>query len=279
LGVPASTNSLEGMLRLLDARTGSHAELTPSRPGLLRVCAHVPQAATAADITALRILLIADLLARTAELEGLQVLTALEFSGPAASQAVLESYANELAIHPPTERASFHDSQLRLADPIDVHLVSKDASVEASQDERVVSIAAAHLVTAGSHADAAADGLLASQGHSSLSIRLALMSLPGDRPAELTQYGLASADDMLAGWRQLVARWAESPSRPIPASIMERARSAFVDLDTVSALALLHDVSSDAGVLAGAKFEAFVYADRILGLDLARDVGRSLTPG
>jgi len=27
-------------------------------------------------------------------------------------------------------------------------------------------------------------------------------------------------------------------------------------------------------VPAGAKFEAFVYADRILGLDLARDIGR-----
>jgi hypothetical protein len=42
----------------------------------------------------------------------------------------------------------------------------------------------------------------------------------------------------------------------------------------VSALALLRGLAPDASVPAGAKFETFVYADRILGLDLAREVGR-----
>jgi hypothetical protein len=55
--------------------------------------------------------------------------------------------------------------------------------------------------------------------------------------------------------------------------IADAASAAFNDLDTVSALALLRGLAPDASVPAGAKFETFVYADRILGLDLARDIG------
>jgi hypothetical protein len=42
----------------------------------------------------------------------------------------------------------------------------------------------------------------------------------------------------------------------------------------VSALALLRSLASDEDVPAGARFETFVYADRVLGLDLPRDIGR-----
>jgi hypothetical protein len=51
-------------------------------------------------------------------------------------------------------------------------------------------------------------------------------------------------------------------------------RSAFDDLDTVHALALLRDLSLDANAPAGAKFETFLYADRILGLDLPGEIGQ-----
>lgn len=69
------------MLRLLDARTGSYAEVRPARPGLLRVRAHVPGAAAGPEITWLRVLLVADLLARAAELRNLQVFTVLVADG------------------------------------------------------------------------------------------------------------------------------------------------------------------------------------------------------
>jgi hypothetical protein len=42
----------------------------------------------------------------------------------------------------------------------------------------------------------------------------------------------------------------------------------------VHALALLRDLSLDANVPAGAKFETFLYADRILGLDLPGEIGQ-----
>ena len=164
----ATANNLEDVLRLLDARTGSQAELRPSRPGLLRVCVHVPLAATAADITALRVLLAADLLMRAAELRRLQVLTALEPSHPASSRAALAGWADALGIHPPSERASFHDARPGLASPVDVHLASEEARLDARQGEPVVRIAAAHLAAAGSRAGAAAESPLASQEHDSL---------------------------------------------------------------------------------------------------------------
>ncbi len=85
---------------------------------------------------------------------------------------------------------------------------------------------------------------------------------------------LARADEALRGWRQRVAEWAKSPSRPVPRHIAEPVQAAFGDLDTVSVLSLLRGLALDADGAAGAKFEAFVYADRILGLDLARDIGR-----
>jgi hypothetical protein len=101
------------------------------------------------------------------------------------------------------------------------------------------------------------------------------MSFPYHQPADLTEELLASADETVARWRRQVAQWAQSPSRPMPARISQAAGAAFGDLDTVSALGLLRDLSDDADVPAGAKFETFVYADRILGLDLPRDIGRT----
>jgi hypothetical protein len=98
---------------------------------VLRVCAHVQQAGAGSGITALRVLLVADLLARTAELTGLQVLTALEISGPLADQAAaLESDAGALVIHPPAARTGFQDAPSSLGGPIDVHLLSQGAGLD-----------------------------------------------------------------------------------------------------------------------------------------------------
>jgi hypothetical protein len=46
------------------------------------------------------------------------------------------------------------------------------------------------------------------------------------------------------------------------------------DLDTVAALGELQALAGDPDVAPGAKFETFAAADRLLGLDLARDIGR-----
>jgi hypothetical protein len=263
------------VIRLLDTRTGAPAEVRPARPGVLRICAHVPQAAAGSGITALRVLLIADLLARTAELGGLQALTAVELTGISPDQvAAIEGDADALGIHPPAAHGDCRDDPALLGGPVDVHVAGDDASVGPGAAGLFTRVGAAHLGGADDYPAAADGGLFAGRRGDPLAVRLALMSFPSQTPADVDDDALAQAGGTLGSWRQRVAQWAESPSRPMPAPIAEAAGSAFGRLDTVSALALLRGLLADASVPAGAKFETFVYTDRILGLDLAREVGR-----
>lgn len=258
-----SRRSLEGMLRLLDARTRSYEEVRPTRPGLLLVCAQVPGGADAADLTGPRVLLLADLLARVAELGNLQVFYALASDG---QQPTLEQAIGALGMHPPAAHASSAEAPAALGGPIDVYLTSHGAD---RLSGLVVPVGAARLHR---EAGTAAD-LLA--GDEPMAVRLALLSFPYREPADLTEETLAEARATVEGWRLRVAQWAQSPSRPMPARIAETVQSVFGDLDTVSALAVLRSLEADPDVPAGAKFETFLYADRVLGLDLPRDIGRA----
>ena len=84
-----------------------------------------------------------------------------------------------------------------------------------------------------------------------------------------------SARKELARWRELVARWARSPSGPMSRRYADAVTAAFADdLDTATALREMAALADDAGVPDGVKFETFAAADRLFGLDLARDVGR-----
>lgn len=249
------------MVRLLDARTGSYAEVKPASARLLRVCVHVPETAGPPDITWLRVLLVADLLFRAAELRNMQVLTTLALAGQSAAQLEeLKHAVDALGMHPPGTQASVaraHDV------PADVHLTGQGTDLDDDW---------AGLITTVGAAARAADPA------DPLAVRLALESAPYDQPADLTADVLADADETVTSWRRRVALWAESPSRPMPAGIGAAAGAAFDDLDTVSALGLLRDLIADPDVPAGAKFETFVYTDRLLGLDLPREVGRYFTP-
>jgi hypothetical protein len=220
-------------------------KVRPARPGLLRVCAHL-EPYGAADLGALRILLVADLLLRAAELRRLQVLITLTSEGQTAD---LERAADALGIHRPAERAMPGQ-----CGPADVHLVGGDAEVDGGLVARV----------------GVARG---EQGDDPLALRLALLGFPWHEPADLTETALAEARDTVKRWRSLVAQWARSPSRPMPAGTAEQVKAAFGDLDTVSVLALLRDLASDESVPPGARFETFVYADRVLALELPREIG------
>jgi len=262
------------VIRLLDARTGSPAEVRPAQPGVLRICAHAP-AAAGSGMTALRVLLVADLLARTAELGGLQTLTAVQLAGPSPGRAAaIEGDAAALGIHPPAAHGACGDAPALLGGQVDVHVAGDDAGMGPGPAGLFARVGTAYLAGADDYPGPAGGRLFAGSRGGPLAVRLALMSFPGHHPADVDDGALAQADGTLGSWRQHVARWAESPSRPIPGPIAEAARAAFSDLDTVSALALLRGLLPDADVPAGAKFETFVYADRILGLDLAREVGR-----
>jgi hypothetical protein len=82
-------------------------------------------------------------------------------------------------------------------------------------------------------------------------------------------------DAELARWRELVAGWARSPSGAMSRRYADAITAAFADgLDTPAALGELAALADDPAVPDGVKFETFAAADRLVGLDLARDVGR-----
>lgn len=252
------------MLRLLDARSRSYVEIEPIRAGLLRVCAHVPETFQGAGLTGLRVLLVADLLARVAELRHLQVLMVVAFAGQPPGQLTdFEQAAGALGMHSPQARVGHDDAQAALDGPIDVHLVSGHGATEGALEGLAVPVGVARMEPPGH------DNLRSQP----LATRFALLSVPYYQPAELADGQLSEAADTVRHWRRQVAEWAELPSRPMVADTAAAVRSAFDDLDTVRALTLLRDLSLDAHTPAGAKFETFLYADRILGMDLPGEIG------
>jgi cysteinyl-tRNA synthetase len=107
-----------------------------------------------------------------------------------------------------------------------------------------------------------------------LVLRLALLSCRYRQPVTLTRAALADAAESAGRWRRWMAEWASQPSRPIPAAASATIRDAFDDdLDTVAALDLLHSLESRQDIPAGAKFETFLFVDRVLGLELPREIG------
>jgi len=161
-------------------------------------------------------------------------------------------------------------------DPLNVH----PAEVSASPPERLdVAVAPAgapagspaHLIEPGAARPAVPD--LA--GADPLALRLALLQHPYREVLTLGRDDLVAADAVLRHWRELVSHWARSPSRPMCAEYVGDFLGALdADLDTPSALRSLAGLAGDQEIPDGAKFEAFAYLDRFLGLDLARDVGK-----
>jgi len=259
---------------LPDARSGRYTEVRPGRAGLLRVGAYLGQEAGEPDWTGVRVMLIADLLARVAELRGLQVLTAVVFPGdPPAEQGVAERAAGLLGVHPPAARASSARAPVMLGGPVDVHIAGPEG-VDDGSGGLVTQAGATRMCSAVSgEGDPVAAGAVPVEEHP-LAIRLALMSRSHDRGVELTGAVVARARETTEQWRNQVASWAESPSMPMPQHIRTELDAAFSDLDILRALALLSKLAQDTDVPDGARFETFVFADRVLGLELARHVGR-----
>ncbi len=116
---------------------------------------------------------------------------------------------------------------------------------------------------------------VAGRGLDPLGVRLAFLEHRYSEPMDLGWDALAAADRTLSRWRTLVAEWAQSPSKPMSAPAAAQIAAGFDDdLDTPAAMAMLHALEQDGQVPPGAKFETFAYADQLLGLDLARDIGR-----
>jgi cysteinyl-tRNA synthetase len=116
------------------------------------------------------------------------------------------------------------------------------------------------------------------RGLDPLALRLFFLTGRYRQQMNLTWDALGGADRRLRRWRGKVADWAESPSSAMAADYVQRLRDAFDDdLDTPTVLVVLSELEKDTEVSPGAKFETFAWIDRVLGLDLVRDVGKAPT--
>ncbi|KDN73806.1 hypothetical protein DF19_03165 [Streptomyces olindensis] len=130
-----------------------------------------------------------------------------------------------------------------------------------------------HSRSAASAASAASAGPQKPGGDPAV-LRLALLARHHSAPVELEAAGLDDAGVTLARWRRAVARWARRPSRPVPDDVRGRLRAAWEDdLDVPGVLDVLRHVETDPDLPDGARFETYAYADRLLGLELTRDLG------
>lgn len=289
----APATSLRIMLRITDTRTGHLVEIPAAPRRLLRSCVHLPALGAGTDDGTgigplhLRVPLIGDVLARTAELNGLQVVTVLTTPELTPDRArALDRVMAVLGIHPPTVIGP-HRPEAALGGPADVHVTAGDtdpgdladgARIEVGRVDTTVpeqdTAAPADIPAPVDIADPADDI------PDPLAVRLLLLGRPYGTPVTVTGAALAGAGRTLRDWRRSVADWAQQPSRPIPADLLGQSHAVLAeDLDVAAVLALLAEVAGRSDVPAGAKFETFAHLDRVLGLDLARDVGHQRPTG
>src|SRR4051812_15275217 len=183
-----------------------------------------------------------------------------------------------------------------LGESIDVHTGGIDLRFPHHEDERAQSEAAVghevvrrwvhgeHLLAEGRKMAKSTGNVIlvrdvAERGHDPLAVRLFYLTGRYRQQMNLTWDALAGADRRLRRWRTKVADWAQAPSAAIPAAYKERLAAALDDdLDTPTMLVVLSELEKDDAVPLGAKFETFAWIDRVIGLDVAREVGQASAP-
>jgi hypothetical protein len=107
-------------------------------------------------------------------------------------------------------------------------------------------------------------------------LRFALAKVPYAWPLDVTDSLLERSERVVETWRDHVAQWSRHPSRPIPSAWRAAVIAALEDdLDVARLVAMMHELEGAGDVEPGAKFEAFAYLDRVLAVDLMRNLGRA----
>jgi cysteinyl-tRNA synthetase len=189
-----------------------------------------------------------------------------------------------------------------LGEHIDVHTGGEDNVFphhedEIAQSEAVVGhqvvttwVHGAHLLTEGRRMAKSAGNFYAladlrERGHSALAARLLFLQARYGSQFNLTWDALAGAERTLDRLRARVAGWARDPGPPTgPTHGVARYEERFWaavddDLDTPTALAVLHELEGDESLPPAARFASVTAFDRFLGLDLAAEVGQTLPAG
>jgi len=182
-----------------------------------------------------------------------------------------------------------------LGDSIDIHTGGIDLRFPHHEDERAQSNSAAgrevvghwvhaeHLLFENRKMSKSSGNVVLvedviARGFDPLSLRLAFLQHRYRSQMNLTWDVISAANDQLNKWRTKVNEWSHSVSEPMAQKIVERFTELFFDdLNTPMAINELRNLEKDHTVSAGSKFETFVHLDSLLGLDLAREIGKTLT--
>lgn len=244
------------MFGLYDADAGVVTPVVPAQPGRLRTyTAGTAEGEPAA--AGVRSCLLADLIRRVGEKHHLVVSAWHGGDGLGAEWEALNIHPLAAAPSPP--------------EPLDIGIGPQPAGARARW-LRGAPVTADEVEATG---DGSLSAAVSGRGLDPLAGRLTLLQEHYRKPVTLGWEQLTAADRVLGEWRRQVAGWANSPSKPIAAQYAIAILAAFdEDLDTLAALASLTALAADAEIPAGSKFETFAYVDQLLGLDLARDIGR-----
>jgi hypothetical protein len=257
------------MLRLVDACSGLPVAPVMHR-SVVRIGVPVALPEGGEGLSDVRAMLVADVLTRVLELSGTIAYTGLICpDGADERRAALQVRAAELGMHPAAAHGDERGEMGELGGPFAVRLSrSEEAPDVADGDVIRLGVADAH----------AAEGV-ADRADDPLALRLALMTEPRTETLSLDPASVSVAHHTLLRWRHAVATWADSPSRPMPGPARDSIRDCLEDdLDLPGVLRTLHRLEHSGDAPAGALFETFAYVDRVLGLDLVRDVGRGPAP-
>ena len=263
--------------------------LAPTR--LVWICVRLYATNPRGWLTDLRTLVTADVVRRALEhMVGQQVLVALTVPEDAeVDRSALESGLSSLWIGAPIGVASDEVEAIHLlGGPIDV-LVEPTARAQLGQPIDVslptgsplrIEVGPAQADKEGSEQTGRWWALPWSAQSDALASRLLVLSCHHAHPVRFGEAELDLAEATLRRWRRDVAAWAHGPAAILPADLVHQARDMFADdLDTPAVLSLLRRVEHDPDLAVGAKFELFVDLDRILALDLVRDMFASAAPG
>jgi hypothetical protein len=214
-----------------------------------------------------RAYLAADLLRRAAEVGRLlPTVTDLLPAGPGGSglaSAALLAARDALNIHPPQDTLAVPVDPLTGMPMFDVGI----GLAGEAEDSDIIGLARLWIRVA-------CGGQAGEPGDEPLALRLSLMRHGYGEPLGSGRATGADAET-LKRWRALVAQWAQSPSGAMSRQHADAIADAIDnDLDSKAALDVLGELAEDLDVRDGVKFETFASADRLLGLDLARDIGK-----
>jgi cysteinyl-tRNA synthetase len=278
------------VFRLYHRESGQTVPVGQARRGELRTYTVGPAAGEPVQLGHLRCYLLADLVRRVAERHRLQVTAWQNVPGrPASGRAggagdenttraadgagqSLRASCDALNIYPAEFSAGAPEPPYLVIGPAD-----GACGTGASRESHRVSVADALFSDGGATSGPAEVGIadLMAHGIDPLALRHAFLQGHYRQPMTLTWDTIAAADESLRWWRKRVADWARSPSRPMNAAHVAQITAAFDDdLGTPAALGSLQALAEDDAIAPGAKFETFAYLDRLLGLDLAQEVGR-----